>query len=248
MRSIRIFVRLCGVMAVVTEAALMYLFTIKWAGRAGSYPARAAWLHRACRHMLAVLNVKATYEGVPPTRGVMVSNHITYLDILVHSANTPLIFISKAEVDNWPIFGALTRWAGSIFIRRELRKDVRRVADAMPAVVEQGSVLTFFPEGTSSDGSGVLPFRPSLLAPIVEYGWPVTPAFVHYSLEPGDGTVEHDVAYYRPETVFGLHIFRLLGRRRIEAKVTYGEPRQPGPDRKALACQLRETVCTLGGV
>jgi lyso-ornithine lipid O-acyltransferase len=247
-RSLVIFLRLLGVMGVCLEATLRYYFTIKWTGKAHSYEARSHWLHITARHMAWVLNIQASYEGKPPREGVMVSNHISYIDIIVHAARTPLVFISKAEVENWPVFGPLTRWAGTLFIRRELRKDVRRVADKIPGVVESGNVLTFFPEGTSSDGNGLLPFRPSLLAPIVEHGWKVTPAFIRYTLEPGDGTVEDDVAYYRPDTVFGLHLFRLLGRRRIFAKITYGSPVEPGADRKELALYLRESICELGGL
>ncbi len=243
-----IFLRLLGVLCVCFEATLRYYFTVKWAGKAASVRSCSLWMHVTARRMAWVLGIQATYEGEPPREGVLVSNHISYIDIIVHATRTPLVFISKAEVENWPIFGPLTRWAGTLFIRREVRKDVQRVADEMPRVVSSGNVLTFFPEGTSSDGSGLLPFRPSLLAPIVEHCWKVTPAFIRYSLEPGDGTVEDDVAYYRPETVFGLHLFRLLGRRRIFASISYGASVEPGADRKALASALRESVSRLGGL
>jgi 1-acyl-sn-glycerol-3-phosphate acyltransferase len=205
-------------------------------------------LQRQARQILRVLGVEATYVGQPPTEGVMVSNHISYLDIFVHAARAPMTFISKAEVAGWPVFGMLTTWAGTLYIRRERRSDVLRVAAEMPHVLQAGLVLMFFPEGTSSDGSGVLPFRASLLAPLVDNGWRVTPAFLRYGLEPGEGTVADEVAYYRPETAFVPHLFHLLGKRRIRATVIYGEPQTPGTERKALARQLRDAVCELVGL
>lgn len=241
-RFFRTLLRLCGLAVVLLEAPILYFFLIKLTGRSKSPAAQAAWHTWHARHFLWVLGVKPTYAGQPPADGVMVSNHITYLDILLHAARGPMIFISKAEVAGWPIFGTLTRWAGTLFIRRDLRTDVRRVASEMVPIVQSGTVITFFPEGTSSDGNQVRPFLPSLLAPMVENGWKVTPAFIRYSLEPGDGTVEDDVAYYRPETVFGSHLLHLLGRKRVLAAVTYGQPHAAGFDRKALARELHDAV------
>lgn len=246
-RSVRTVVRLCGLVGVLLQAPVLYLLMIKLMGRSKSPAARAAWHTWHARQFLWVLGIEATYVGQPPTEGVVVSNHITYLDILLHAARAPMIFISKAEVAGWPVFGVLTRWAGTLFIRRDLRSDVRRVASEMIPVVQSGMVLTFFPEGTSSDGNQLRPFLPSLLAPIVENSWKVTPAFIRYGLEPGDGTVEDHVAYYRPETVFGPHLLHLLGKRRVFATVTYGEPRPSGRDRKTLARELHLAVVALGG-
>ena len=188
------------------------------------------------------------YVGEPPKQGVLVSNHVSYLDILVHGSQMPLVFISKAEVAQWPIFGPLSQWAGTLYIRRDLRSDVLRVGEQMPSVLKAGLVLAFFPEGTSSSGERVLPFRTSLLAPMVENGWCVTPSFLRYELEPGDGTVEEEVAYYKPETVLGPHLLNLLGKRRVRATLTYGKPQAPGSDRKALASRLHGEVRALGGV
>ena len=229
-------------------AGLAYLFVIKLTGRAGSIAARAAWLQRTSQRLLQVLGIDARYVGNPPSEGVLVSNHISYLDIMVHSARHPLVFISKAEVAQWPGIGLLTQFAGTLFIRRDLRSDVLRVAAEMPLVLEAGVVLAFFPEGTSTGGNSLLPFRTPLLAPLVKHGWQVTPAFLHYALEPGEGSVEDDVAYYRPETVFGTHLLKLLGKRRIFASVTYGNPQEPGSDRKELASRLHAQICALGGL
>ena len=235
------------VLGALSTAFVTYLWRVKAAGRSGSVTARAAWQQGEAQRLLRALGVEVAYHGEPPAGGVLVSNHISYLDIMVHAAHCQQAFISKAEVAGWPVLGVLTRWAGTLFIQRERRSDVVRVAQEMEQVVAHGVVLTFFPEGTSSDGEQLLPFRASLLAPLVEHGWQVTPAALRYSLEPGDGTVEAEVAYYRPETVLAPHLLNLLGKRRIYATVHYGRPQAPGTDRKALAHCLREEIRALGG-
>jgi len=247
-RFSRISLKILKILAVVVFAAVSYFFAIILLRRTGSISARAKWMRVQAQGFLWALGVEPRFVGQPPAAGVLVSNHVSYLDIIVHAAQMPLVFISKAEVARWPVFGQLTRWAGTLFIRRELRSDVLRVASEMPPVLQSGIVLAFFPEGTSSSGEGVLPFRAPLLAPLVENGWEVTPSFLRYALEPDDGAVEDEVAYYRQETEFGAHLLNLLGKRRIRATVTYGKPQSAGDDRKALANGLRREVCELGGI
>jgi len=243
-------VTLRGIKLIVTVllAMVTYFLTIKLLGRSGSIVARAAWVQQQARRFLWALGVARCYEGTPPNHGVLVSNHVSYLDIIVLAARMPMIFIAKAEVAHWPVFGPLTRFAGTLFIRRDRKSDVVRVAAEMAPVLDAGVPLAFFPEGTSSGGDRVLPFRASLLAPLVEKGWSVTPAFLHYELAPGDGVVADDVAYWRPEQEFGPHLLHLLGKRRIRAVVRYGQMQSPGDDRKELATRLREAICQLGGM
>ena len=121
-----------------------------------------------------------------------------------------------------------------------------RLADA-PRDVEAAQRLRYQVFNVEM-GEGVLPFRAPLLAPLVDNAWQVTPAFLRYELEPGDGAVEDEVAYYRPETVLGPHLLNLLGKRRVRATLTYGASRASGTDRKALASRLRGEVCALGGI
>ncbi|MCX6968463.1 MAG: lysophospholipid acyltransferase family protein [Verrucomicrobia bacterium] len=236
-RFLRILLRISKFFAALAAGVVRYYFTVKLPGRSGSIAARAAWMQTMAQGFLWALGLKPVCVGTPPREGILVSNHVSYLDILVHASFMPLVFISKAEVARWPIFGLLSRWAGTLFIRRELRSDVLRVAAEMPPVLQAGLVLAFFPEGTSSSGEAV---------PMVENGWQITPAFLRYELEAGDGAVEDEVAYYRPETVLGPHLLNLLGKRHVRATLTYGQPQSPGTDRKALAARLHAEVCDLG--
>ena len=194
---------------------------------------RAAWGQRLVRRLLRAAAIRTTFHGAPPTTGVLVCNHPSYLDVLVLADAHPLIFMSKSEVVNWPLIGAAARCAGTLFINRRKRSDVLCLASAMADVVERSSaVLAFFPEGTSSGGADVLPFHSGLFAPAVAHGWPVTPAGIRYEL--ADGSVPDDVAYWGGMT-FVPHFLNLLTKRRIEAHVSFGRPLPAGLDRKALA-------------
>src|ERR1700742_5045147 len=83
----------------------------------------AAWLQETCLRGLRSIDVRLSVDGQLPESGLIVSNHLSYLDILSYSAALPCVFISKAEVEQWPIFGRFTRWSGSVFVRRHDRSD-----------------------------------------------------------------------------------------------------------------------------
>ncbi|HEY0214599.1 MAG TPA: lysophospholipid acyltransferase family protein [Paenirhodobacter sp.] len=118
--------------------------------------------HLVSRAVLAVIGLRYRRRGTPMThRGAVVANHASWLDIFVLNASQNLIFVSKAEVASWPGIGALARAAGTLFIQRD-PKQARAQQVAMEDRIRQGQRLLFFPEGTSSDGRCVLPFKSTL--------------------------------------------------------------------------------------
>lgn len=220
-------------------ALLDFFFRVLCAGRAADRRARAAWLQRHARRMTHGLRVQLNFLNPPPASGILVCNHLSYLDIAVLGAAKGMAFVSKSEVRSWPVIGALARCGGTLFINRERKADVVELGAQFEPVIQSGVVLCLFPEGTSSDGAQVLPFRPSLLEPAARHGWPVTPAHVRYRLR--DGVVADEVCYWRDMT-FGPHFLNLLSKERIEATVIFGEPLPPGLDRKEMARQLHAHV------
>src|SRR5271155_3076553 len=124
---------------------------------------KAKWLHEWCAILLRRLNVHIKYTGTPPANGLVISNHLGYIDILVFSAVAPFIFVSKSEVMEWPLFGQMAIRSGTVFVVRSRKSDVSRVKDEIVDALHDDSAVLLFPEGTSSDGTGVLPFMPSLL-------------------------------------------------------------------------------------
>jgi 1-acyl-sn-glycerol-3-phosphate acyltransferase len=204
---------------------------------------RARWLRRWSAPVRSVIGVEVELHGRAPDGGMLVCNHVSYLDMLALTAATEMVFVSKAEVRHWPLMGQIVRASGALFVNRKRRADVADLQPDFVAVIEEGVVLTMFPEGTSTGGDRVLPFYSSLLAPAAAHGWPVTPAAIRYEVE--QGVVEEDVAYWRDMT-FLPHFLNLLGKRRIRVSVHVGEPLR-NSDRKALARELHRNVCALAG-
>jgi len=208
------------------------------------YRRRALWSQRHARRLARVLGMEVRPVGPVPAAQIYCANHLGYLDIVALVAAAPAVFVSKAEVRNWPVVGALTNAAGTLYLKRERKEDLAGVMRQFDPVIAAGVPVVVFLEGTSSGGEDVLPFKPSLLAPAVSGGWHCAPVALDYTLEPGDGTVAEHVAYWRDMT-FGPHFLGLLGRKRIHARVSFGEPLPAGPDRKQLALALRERVISL---
>ena len=238
----RVAFRLPLLLGLFLFAFLDFVFCVFLAGRAGSYRARADWMRKWAIRMCRIIRMTVTHQGRPPERGVLVSNHLSYLDIIVLGSLQPLVFVSKSEVARWPVVGTLTQCAGTIYVVRQQRSDVVRTGEEMVPVVEEGVICTIFPEGTSSDGSGVLPFRSSLLASAETHRWPVTGAWIHYSLR--DGSVADEVCYWRDMTFFP-HLLNLLSKESVEAFVSYGTPLAGEMDRKEMARELHAQVCWL---
>lgn len=228
---------------VVAAGALTEHFLVIWPREKGfDYPRRARWSQRWGRRFLQVLRVEVTVVGEPPKDGLLVANHLGYVDIPVLAAASPMVFVSKAEVRNWPIIGWLTRCAGTIYVDRSRKADVVSVNEGLEAVARQQALLCIFPEGTSTGGDRVLPFRPALLEPAVARGWKVSTAWIGYRV-PG-GSAADEVCYWR-DMVFGPHFLNLLSLEKIVAVVAFGPTVSSGEDRKLLALQLHAAVCRL---
>jgi 1-acyl-sn-glycerol-3-phosphate acyltransferase len=204
---------------------------------------RARWLQRWSRRTLGLLGMEVEVKGKPPADGVIASNHLSYLDILVMSSVHPQIFLAKKEVAGWPLFGAFARWAGTEFIDRGRRSDVTAKATGFHRIVGSGLLLTLFLEGTTSDGSTVLPFRTALLEPAIQGGWSVTPCAVHYDAVGADPA--KFICYHGNMTLVP-HFLGMIGRV-VKAKATlrYGCADRSLTDRKQMAARLHEEVLRL---
>lgn len=124
-----------------------------------------AWTARYCRATTRLLGLDITVEGEPIAHGpaLLVANHISYLDIVAMNSVTPLTFVAKSEVSDWPVFGWLTRLARTAYVRRVVG-DAKTQQAPLLERLKAGDRLVIFPEGTSTDGADVAPFKSSLLA------------------------------------------------------------------------------------
>jgi 1-acyl-sn-glycerol-3-phosphate acyltransferase len=215
-----------------------------WLRHSGALPQaeRSRWLQRSSRRTLKVFSLTTTHEGAPPAAGLLVSNHLSYLDILVLVSLMPAVFVAKSEVRSWPVFGWFASLAGTLFVIRAKRSDVTRMNEEIERTLNGGDVLVLFPEGTSWNGSEVLPFKSSLLEPIVGSKHPLTVAHISYTL--ADGDVANDICYWGDMTFFP-HLLKLMTREQIKARVSFAPVLNPASDRKELAAQLHTEVVRL---
>jgi 1-acyl-sn-glycerol-3-phosphate acyltransferase len=203
---------------------------------------RARWLTNSCRGVLASLSVTVSPEGSMPQRGLIVSNHLSYLDILCYSSIAPCVFVSKSEVRGWPVFGRLATNGGTIYVDRKSRTDAGRVANEIEDALRSGIRVVLYPEGTSTGGDTVLPFHAPLLESAIRAGAAITPAAIAYEMDHGDP--RQDVCYWGDMT-FATHFLGLLGKGKVHARIVLGKPREGLEDRKTAAHVLHQDVLAL---
>lgn len=201
---------------------------------------RAVWLHLSCRRVLRVLNIHVTAIGALPQSGLLACNHLSYFDIIVLASLTPAVFVSKREVQSWPLFGRLATLAGTLFLDRARRSDVRRVNDRIRILLENGALVVLFPEATSSCGDTVLPFKSPLLEPALRHT--LSAACIRYALP--DGDVRYEVCYWGRMT-FLPHLLNTLGKPCIYAAVSFKVLGPDVEDRKFVARRLHSEVLRL---
>lgn len=188
------------------------------------------------------MGIHVNVHGEIPSGGLIVANHVSYVDIIALSMAATCAFVSKKEVAKWPLFGLYARLGGTVFVDCERRGAVAEVAPEMRERLDAGVPLTLFPEGTSTDGSDVLPFRSSLFEPVVELACPVTACALRYSFE--GGSVADEVAYWRDMTL-APHLLNLLGKSGVTLDIHFGPSSRRTGDRKTLARDLHAEVRTL---
>jgi len=216
--------------------------TIPFFSRVRRLHARAEWLHRWSRFACRVLGIRVTTRGHMPASGLLVSNHLSYLDVVVLSSIQPCVFVAKHDVAGWPFFGWLARSAGTIFVDREHRFSSAAVIGLVHDAIRGGSVVVLFPEGTSSDGATVLPFKSALLESAVQLRCRVTAACIDYAID--RGSVSEEVCYWRDMTLLP-HLFNLFFKREIRSNCVFAVAKTRSGDRKQIARELREEIVSM---
>ncbi len=206
--------------------------------------ARPLWLHRGSIRSLKVFKATMQVSGPVPTKGLLISNHLGYLDVLVLSSITPGVFVAKREVKSWPVAGWLAQMAGTLFVNRERRMQVGEVNEEIQEGLDAGTLVTVFPEGTSWNGMEVLSFKSPLLEPAVNSKHPLTVSYIHYEMD--DRNASDEICYWG-DHMFFPHLLNLLSRRNFRISVRFASVANPIKERKELARQLREEVLKLKG-
>ena len=242
---------IAGLRAVV-RAVSTVLFLVTWAiAHAIARPwyrgqRIETWRRRVlgggCRGVLRLLNVHVRIEGpVPGRAGVLVTNHLGYVDVLVLGSVLPAVFVSRADVADWPLIGPLARASGTLFLDRERKRELPRVVEAMHAWLGRGVQVIFFPEGTSGRGDVVMPFRSSLFEVAVLAGATVHAAALDYRTHPDDLPADEAVCWWG-EVGFLPHAWKLLRSRRVDARIAFASGVVAVGDRKTMARDAQHAV------
>lgn len=244
MPLIRRLLRLPLVLLMVLGGAMVIRLGLVWDRLRGrplhgglARAAQRVWSRAMCR----LLGLRLRVLGEPLAAGpvLLVCNHVSWLDIICQAALWPVGFLSKSEVRGWPIIGAVATGLGTLYIERGKRDAAARAAAGMAERLRQGHPVMFYPEGTTSDGSGLLAFRPRLYQAAIEAGVPVQPGVIVYLQ---DGALSRRAPFIDDDGLFE-HLWRMLGVARTEVLLQLGPP-LPSAERgrSELALETREYI------
>ncbi len=194
------------------------------------------WQRRSC----AILGLRPQVFGQPPREGVMlVSNHVSWLDIPVLAAVVNPAFLSKAEIRRWPIVGLLAEKAGTLFIERGRHGQADTAVQALASRLASGRSVLFFPEGTTTDGTRVRRFHGRLLAAAIRTEVEVQPVALCYR---GESGVDTRLAFTERQGAFSV-MWEVMGRREpVVVDVHFLESLDPGQTRSELARHSQQAI------
>ncbi len=244
MRTLRAIIRI-----VLLSLGTLVLYLLWQSGKlSGLFSARRgrAWrlfIFRAWARMMArVMGMKITVHGRPPQAPfILVTNHLSYMDIVLLATQAECVFVSRHDVRTWPIVGHLTTSMKTVYIDRGLRKEILRVHRALEETLARGEGIVLFAEGTSSAGAEVLPFKPALLELAVARKQPISYASLGYRTPPEEEPAHLAVCWWA-DMAFAAHVFNLLKLKHFHATLVFGEETLLESDRKVLAEKLHALI------
>ena len=190
------------------------------------------------RMVALIVGMKVLTQGSPPRRPFfLVSNHLSYIDIIAYFTRVHCIFVAKAELADWPVFGWLAKSGNTLFINRQNNRDIPRVNALIEKAIHASDGVIIFPESTSTKGSEILPFKSPLLEYAAAKNFPVSYATIHYRTDAADPPAYLAVSWWGNMT-FIPHFLDFLKLARIDATITFGTTTVQGDDRKNLAQEL----------
>lgn len=177
LRVIRTVVRLARTGLHLLWAVAIVATAFHFLSRGSRRTLKARW----SLQLLEMLGVRLRCEGAPAAAGLLVANHISWLDIYAINALVPTSFVAKDEVRTWPLIGWLSTRAETIFVQRGSRAAAMGAKDQLVDQLRQQTCVGLFPEGTTSEGDSVLPFHSALFQSAIDAGVPVMPVAVRYT-------------------------------------------------------------------
>ncbi len=244
MRVIRLTLRLCAICLATAGIYFVWLvgLVLLFAFKSARYRWRNFILRNWAKVIAAILGMTITVQGKPPRAPFfLVANHLSYVDIIALASRLDCVFVAKSEIRDWFIIGLLCRSFDMIFVDRNRRNDLPRVIGLMEAAWQKHQGVILFPEGTSSKGEAVLPFKPSLLEIAVRTATGVHFAALSYQTPPDERPAYLSVCWWGDMTL-APHALDLLRLREFSATLVFGDEIFIEADRKILAQKLHHAI------
>jgi 1-acyl-sn-glycerol-3-phosphate acyltransferase len=200
--------------------------------------------------LVRIMGLATRVSGPAPEAGeigaMIAANHVSWLDIFVISSVRSTRFIAKSEIRDWPMAGWIVERAGTLFIRRERRRDTARINELVHAALARGDCVGLFPEGTTSEGDTLLKFHSSLFEPAVVNRAHVHPCAIRY--ENGDGSLCRQMAF-AGELSFMQSLGLAIRQRGVVAKIAFAPAIETaGKGRREVAQAAEDAVASLLGL
>jgi 1-acyl-sn-glycerol-3-phosphate acyltransferase len=244
----RKFYRTVKVIVLFLAAAVELLVT-----RPRTRAERAAWLSRFCNRVLRAMGVTYSTEGPVPMSGAVIANHLSYLDILLHSALRPCVFVSKIELRKTPLLGWMSFMSGTVYVARGAGGSAAKAAEGMAKGFRDGLPVVFFPEGTTGMGDEpAMSFRSGLIAQSIDAGVPITASFASYQVSAKDlanGKTARNSIHWGPESL-PANVWKFVALHGVHATVRFAAEPIPFTEvalthRKIAAEEARHAVIAL---
>jgi 1-acyl-sn-glycerol-3-phosphate acyltransferase len=201
-----------------------FMVSLLWIGKTLRIPRTDRLIPIFHRGVARLFNLRISPQGEPSIdqRTLYVSNHVSYMDVFVLGANLPGSFVAKSEVAGWPVFGKLAKLQHTLFFERKTHRAAQQVKQMQAHLRDNGNLI-LFPEGTSTPGTHIEPFRSSLFEAAADPEiliQPVTVAYSHYERQPMTQTIRDYYAWYIPMP-FLSHFLNGLGLGQVDVQIIY---------------------------
>jgi len=195
-----------------------------------------------CKKLLSIFDIRVEVSGLDyhlrsQKKYLIVSNHISWMDIIVIQSIKPSIFVAKSDVASWPLFGWVAQMTGTIFIKRDKVSDIKKALKKIKRRLVKRSVC-IFPEGTSTNGRYVLPFKSNLFQSSIDTNKSILPLCLRYE----QNNIYSDKVAFIDDMSLVDSIIRIKQERDIKAVVEILQPIRPRFNRKELASYTYEMI------
>lgn len=176
--------------------------------------------------LLFVFGVRVKYRNIDKLytndrNFLIVSNHLSYLDVFIIFSLVPSVFVANSELKDEFLLGTVTRYAGGVFVERRNRTMLSKEIDLISNLLKEGFNVVLFPEGTTSNGDGLLPFKSPFITAAMRSSVDIVPVCIKYRKVDGEdiNAVNRNDVYYYGDAKFFDHALRLLSRKSVEAEM-----------------------------